>query len=227
LAGVLRGNKISVAMPKFYKSLAGGKMNRTVTILCWSAVAAWTQPAFGAILFSDDFNGNAATALNTAPIGWTQSSGTVDILLNGYVGLPCVGGTGACVDLDGSTSDAAVLTSNTTLDLTAGILYELTYFLAGSQRGDSNTVHVSFAGVTQDHTLASSAAYAQFTLAVTPGADMAAQAIVFDHEGGNNFGLLLDNVQVESIDATAVPEPAMMLLMGAALAGLSLIRRRK
>lgn len=43
------------------------------------------------------------------------------------------------MDLDGSTGLAGTMTS-TALSLTGGVTYDLTFSLAGSQRGDTNTV---------------------------------------------------------------------------------------
>jgi len=40
-------------------------------------LAAFLAPAFGATLFSDNFD-SSATALDVAPTGWTQTSGMVD-----------------------------------------------------------------------------------------------------------------------------------------------------
>ena len=71
----------------------------------------------------------ATAALNyTGFANWTVYSGTVDLIGNGsYDFLP---GDGLYVDLDGSTSDAGVLTTKQSFNFTAGsqyILYPLTW----------------------------------------------------------------------------------------------------
>jgi hypothetical protein len=48
-------------------------------------------------------------------------------------------GNGRYVDLDGSTGDAGKMTS-IALSLAGGVLHKLSFDLAGSQRGDTNTV---------------------------------------------------------------------------------------
>src|SRR5262249_22100462 len=104
------------------------------TLFLSIGLAAFLAPAFGATLFSDNFD-SSVTGLNVAPNGWTTTFGTVDTFQHGNFGLPCVGGgTSRCVDLDGTTSDAAVLTYNTTFNLTAFTQYVLTYNLAGNLR---------------------------------------------------------------------------------------------
>lgn len=180
--------------------------------------------ASGAVLYSDNFDNSAGTTSNQAPAGWTASNGTVDIIAHGFAGLPCLGGAGECVDLDGSSNDAGVLTSNTVFNLTAGNTYVLTYYLAGNQRSfPADRVTVSFGGESVGHTLSSTVPYTQFSLTVTPGVNLTNQAIVFDHQGGDNVGLLLDGVMLEE-----VPEPSTFVLLGSAfgvlLAG---IRRRR
>jgi hypothetical protein len=185
--------------------------------------------ANAAIVMSDNFNGNLSTQTNTPPSGWSQSNGSVDILLNGYLGLPCRGGTGACIDLDGSTGNAGDLAFNTTFLLTAGNTYTLTYWLAGSQRGDSNTVTVSLGGASQQHTLISSTPYTQFSLVVNPLVNVNGAQIVFSHEGTDNLGLLLDDVSLDETTPTtsAVPEPSSAALLAGGFAALAFLRRRR
>ena len=89
-------------------------------------------------LFSDNFD-SETLALNYAGFAnWTVSDGTVDLIGNPAF-FDLLPGNGRYVDLDGSTSNAGVMTSSA-LALTGGVTYDLTFSLAGSQRGDSNTV---------------------------------------------------------------------------------------
>jgi hypothetical protein len=196
-----------------------------MTLRLLFAVSLLAGSASAAQIFLDTFD-TSPTGLNVAPAGWTQSNGTVDTFPHGFLGLPCLGGAGRCVDLDGSTSNAGVLTSNTTFALMAGATYTLSYWLAGSQRGDSNTVTVSLGGVSVSHTLPSAAPYAQFSLVVMPAVNLAGQAIVFDHAGGDNLGLLLDSVALDESTAGVIPEPSTMVLLAGALAALALARKR-
>lgn len=180
--------------------------------------------ASGAVLFYDNFDNGAGTTSNQAPAGWTASNGTVDIIAHGFLSLPCLGGAGECVDLDGSSNDAGVLTSNTVFNLTAGNTYVLTYYLAGNNRGfPADRVTVSFGGESVGHTLSSAVPYTQFSLTVSPLVNLTNQAIVFDHQGGDNVGILLDDVMLEE-----VPEPSTLVLFGTAFGVLlGMMRRRQ
>jgi len=89
-------------------------------------------------IFSDDFDA-AIEGLSIVPTGWTVTDGTVDVV--GTV-FPLCEGTGLCVDLDGSSGDAGVLSRN--FNLQGGVLYTLSFDVAGSQRGSVDDVEVRF-----------------------------------------------------------------------------------
>lgn len=204
------------------------RIKKTGVALFLSLAAFSVAPAFGNTIFYDNFDSNSLN-LNNPPAGWTSTNGTVDVLVEPNPwGLPCLGGSGACIDLDGSTFQAGVLTSNATFNLIAGVQYTLTYYLAGSQRGDTNTVAVSFGGATQVHELGSAVPYTQFTLLVTPGTNLTGQAISFANSGGDNIGALLDTVELNEGERpqSAVPEPSTMILLGSALAAAVAWRRK-
>ena len=79
-----------------------------------------------AVIFSDNFDGEngGVGALNYAGFAnFTVSNGSVDLIGNGYFDyLP---GNGLYIDLDGSTSDAGVLTESPALALAAGLVHAL------------------------------------------------------------------------------------------------------
>ena len=77
-----------------------------------------------AVVFADNFDASIA-GLNVVPTGWTVTDGTVDV----------VSGTtfcqsGQCVDLDGSTGNAGVLSRS--FDLIGGVAYTLAFDISGS-----------------------------------------------------------------------------------------------
>ncbi len=165
-------------------------------------------------------------ALNKPALAqFTISNGTVDIIGPGLFDyLP---GNGNYVDLDGSSSAAGRMTS-IALSLIAGFEYTFSFEIAGSQRGDTNT---TLAGIDADNdgtldlvadtiTLASNAPLSLKSYTFIPLVNYADARIVFDHEGGDNLGLFLDDVNL-----TFVPEPS----AAAGLFGLvaCLIARRR
>jgi len=187
------------------------------------------------IVFQDDFDaetgsGQGASGQSksnyTAFVNWTVSAGSVDLVAHTDFGIDCFGGAGKCVDLDGATSDAGVLTS-IVLNLAPGT-YELSFQLSGTDAGfaqagaaNPNTVDVSIGALFVDSiTVAKGDPYASYggtfnVLAPT------AVSIVFSNQGGDNFGAMLDAVKLEMI-----PEPGTAALLALGLAALSRARRR-
>lgn len=170
-------------------------------------------------IFADDFNGNPY-GLSTIPSGWTVSDGSVDVVGIGGFGYLCQAGGSMCVDLDGSTGDAGVLSR--ALSLTAGTTYTAFFELAGNQRGGSDNVAISFGSATLTlANLLSSSPWQTYSLTFTPGAS-GMYALSFDNTGKDNVGAILDNVRVQ-----AVPEPETYALLVAGLGLMGAVARRR
>jgi hypothetical protein len=201
------------------------------------ALGPYSNPAAaGIVLFSDNFNteNGGASALNyTAFANWTVSDGTVDLCKSSGAGEACTIGIavsdGLFVDMDGSTSpaNAGKLTSKTTFTFDPGFVYTLSFDLAGNQRDDTKSesvtvsVGTAFSEVFSIPAGSQSTPFTTLTRSFTVAASTPA-TISFDHAGGDNIGMLLDNVRL-----VAVPLPPGLVLVAAGLAAVALRPRRR
>jgi hypothetical protein len=177
-----------------------------------------------AILFFDDFDSSLpATTLNADVPGWTTTAGTVDYIKSGGFGIACVGGTGGCIDLDGSTFDAATpFETATSFPIVAGRFYKLSFRLSGNQRGGaSDTVTYEFGDLSGSvGPLASADPYTLYSDTFFATAD-SSSTIRFANAGGDNFGAILDDVTLEeTIKGGGVPEPSSFALLGLGIVAL-------
>ncbi|MCC6706981.1 MAG: PEP-CTERM sorting domain-containing protein [Gammaproteobacteria bacterium] len=190
----------------------------TFALSLLSATAAQAVP-----LFNDTFD-SEALGLNQALDNWTVSDGTIDVIGPGFFDLHP--GNGNYLDLDGSTSNAGKITTNTVFNLLAGT-YTLSFELGGSKRGDGNTVTVALGSIFSEvFALPSNAPLQSISRTITLASAAGSGALSFDHAGGDNLGLILDDVSLDfSRVQTSVPEPSSLALL--ALGGVAGLARRR
>jgi len=167
-------------------------MRKTLLALTLLAFASTAQAT---TIFSDNFDANVL-GLDTVPTGWTVTDGTVDIIGDGYFDF--IPGSGKYIDLDGSVNDAGVLTKS--LLLTAGLTYTATFDLAGNHRNSSpetvpGILGVGLGNVSNTFSLAQNDGWTSFSLTFTPVVT-GSYILSFGNSGGDNIGMLLDNVVV-------------------------------
>ena len=176
------------------------------------------------MVFSDDFESNNL-GLNLKPNGWTQDSGTVDVIGTGFFQWY---GTGRYIDKNGSTGQAGAM-SQVISGLTAGAK-SLLSFDVGYNNGSGNNESLGYAIGNLSATygapiLSGSGTFLHITTMFTASA--MSELLQFADAGntpGANGGPILDNVMIET---AAVPVPAAGGLLLAGLGGLAALRRSK
>lgn len=123
---------------------------------------------------------------------------------------------GRYIDLDGSTGQSGQFTN--VVSLLAGQNYELTFDLAGSQRGSNETVYVTFGDTLANYTLNSGDGFSNYSVTFNPTSD-GIYSMIFQNAGGDNVGAILDNVSV-----SPVPEPSTIAMLLIGLLGLSVYK---
>lgn len=170
------------------------------------ACAGWPYAAAGeAVLLRDDFDGEnreRPVLMYDRFVHWRVEDGTVDLVGAGS-DWDFQPGNGLYVDLDGDRPDGVrfepgVLVSRETFALTPGV-YELAFRLAGSHRGDVNTVEVRLGDAHRERiTLPAGApfqAYVRTFRVRRPGP----ARLSFRNEGADGYGLLLDDVSLRRV----------------------------
>lgn len=167
--------------------------------------------------FTDDFEAEGTSLNYNSFAKWDVIDGTVDTIATGGFGINCPSGSSVCVDLDGSTADSGILTTKDEFDVGT---YTLSFDISGNQRGQAaDTVTVILGDYIEQFSRESGDPWETITRSVDV---TSLSKLSFENEGGDNFGIILDNVSV-----AVVPIPAAAWLFVSGFAGLLFSSRRK
>ena len=203
------------------------------TLLACAAVLILGTPAAAITMLSDDFSGYGnATVLNAPDTlfdGVWQTVGfpaeTVDFIAGGSTFGALCRGDAACIDLDGSTSNAGVFQ---TVELFAPGQYLLSFRIYGSSRGSAEDVVVTLGDYSQLFAGIQSAGEVDLSnIAVTVGPGGSRLSV--DNISADNTGALLTSISVTPIGMPPIDMPVApsALLLGGGLAAISVFRRRR
>jgi hypothetical protein len=192
-----------------------------VASLACSTQAVRDTSAATVTSLNDNFNSEGASLNYNSFANWNVTAGSVDVV-NGSSnpwGIVCAGG---CVDTDGTTSAAGTLQ---TKDSFAPGAYTLSFDISGNQRGGvADSLLVNFGTYSETFLKNASDPFEHITRNVTLSA---IAALIFSGQGGDNVGILLDNVAVRTLQN---PLPGALFLFATGLGALGLLgwrRKRK
>jgi hypothetical protein len=188
--------------------------------------------AHAVIVFQDNFDGEpGGSVLNyNSYANWDVTFGTVDKIANGGFGITCAGNTGQCVDIDGSTNDAGLMTLKQTFSFNAGDTVTLMFDYTGNQRAtQSETIGITFAPFFSSFIAIGSGniglPFTTYSNSVVVNTAVTGVTLSIGQVAGtdlnDNVGPIIDNVVIDVQPGRVtptVPLPAPALLLGGLVA---------
>ena len=164
------------------------------------------EPSLQAVLISDNFdseNQGTGELEYSSFMNWIPKEGTVDLIGNGFYDVP--GGKGLYVDLDGGNLDAGILESKEEFTLSPGN-YVLEFDISGSLfLSDTNDVKVQLGNAfSETFTKKGDSPFERIVRTIAMSQPTTAK-LSFDHSGGDNVGIKLDNVKLYKSETDRAP----------------------